>query len=53
MKLLVLLLVLASLLAACGSAPRSRQYPPYDGVWWECEKVKTGRAAGSDYQCAR
>ena len=53
MKRLLLLLVLASLLAACESnaGPHPR-YNRYDDPWLECEKVKTGWAAGSDYPCA-
>jgi hypothetical protein len=55
MKRLVLLLVLASLLAACESnpGPRPRYNNGYDDTWLECEKAKTGWAAGSDYSCAR
>ena len=51
MKRFILLIVLASLLAACESAgPRGN--PPYDR-WLECEKTRTGRAAGTEYNCAR
>ena len=54
MKRLVLLLVLASLLAACESNPRPypRYNNGYDDPGWECEKTRIGWAAGSDFPCA-
>ena len=54
MKRLVLLLVLAALLAACESNPSSypRNNDGYNDRWLECEKTRTGWAAGSDYPCA-